>query len=139
MGFPLSGFKYDVSAARRAFVYTDPVKLNQVVYNLLINSIKYSEADPSLFQIWINVDEDQGSFIVKFKDWGIGISEKYKDEVLKLGFRTPEAINRNVTGSGLGLEISKSIMEELGGELKLIGFSKPTEFHMVIPKSIENT
>jgi signal transduction histidine kinase len=92
-----------------------------------------------LFQIWINVDEDQGSFIVKFKDWGIGISEKYKDEVLKLGFRTPEAINRNVTGSGLGLEISKSIMEELGGELKLIGFSKPTEFHMVIPKSIENT
>jgi signal transduction histidine kinase len=138
MGFPTTdNFHYNSHDARRVIVATDPVKLNQVFYNLFMNSIKYAENSPSSFRILVDVKDDHANFIIQFKDWGIGIDEKYKDEVFKQGFRTPEARRKNVTGSGLGLAISRAIMTELGGDLRLANFSKPTEFHVIIPKFIQ--
>jgi signal transduction histidine kinase/transcriptional regulator with GAF, ATPase, and Fis domain len=132
-GFSIDGITYNVNDSRRIIVYTDKVKLNQVVYNLILNAIKYSERDPNLFKILIEVDEDRDFFVIKIKDSGIGIKERDKIKVFEEGFRSLEATSK-VEGSGLGLSISRTIMRQLGGDLKLINSANPTEFHIIIPK-----
>jgi signal transduction histidine kinase/transcriptional regulator with GAF, ATPase, and Fis domain len=132
-GLDPSKIEYKSADSGRILVRTDKFKLNQVVYNLLENAIKYAEKDSKAFTIRIELDETKDSYIVKFKDWGIGIKKEYEDKIFKEGFRTPDAMKRG-TGSGLGLAISKRIMLELGGDLKLTGLYKPTELQMIIPK-----
>ena len=136
-GFSARGIKYKPSDSSKIITYTDKVMLNQVVYNLLMNAIKYAEKDSSQFKVLLEIDENEqkvgGNFIIKFKDWGIGIKEEQRDKIFQEGFRALEAIKK-VEGSGLGLNISKSIMQKLGGDLKLINLYKPTEFHLLLPK-----
>jgi signal transduction histidine kinase/putative methionine-R-sulfoxide reductase with GAF domain len=121
----------------KILIYVDRVKMNQVVYNLLINSIKYAEENPAKFAIRVDVDETQRDFIIRFRDWGIGIRPEFRDKVFEDGFRTPEAINMDVSGSGLGLPIARSAIHEIGGELKLVNTRKPTEFQVTLPKSLK--
>lgn len=135
--FSVRGVEYKPSDRNRIMVYTDKVMLNQVIYNLLMNAIKYAEKDPKKFRILLEVDEseieDREYFIIKFKDWGIGVKAEDADKIFQEGFRTREAIKK-VGGSGLGLNISKSIMKRLGGDLKLEHYYQPTEFHLILPK-----
>ena len=136
--FDISRIEYNSSGGRgKITVLTDKAKLNQVFYNLLMNAIKYSESNAEEFQIQIDIEENRETIITKFRDWGIGIEREYVTDVFKEGFRTPEAIRKNVSGSGLGLTISKAIMEQLGGDLRLVHSAKPTEFHIIIPKKIK--
>ena len=133
--FDTSKVYYDASDIRRIRpLFIDRRQLNQVVGNLLVNSIKYAEDEPQKFAIRIGVELTRDSYVIVFKDWGIGIRPQYSEKVFEAGFRAPEAIGRYVTGSGLGLTISRKIMRELGGDLRLVNTSKPTEFHVVLPK-----
>ncbi|MDZ8185277.1 MAG: GAF domain-containing protein [Nostoc sp. ChiSLP02] len=119
----------------RLEINTDKIKINQVVYNLLMNSIKYAKDDKNQFKIDIDIDDkNKDNLIIKLKDWGIGIEKKFVNDIFKEGFRCPEAIKKNVAGSGLGLAISKNIMRELEGDLILSNNTEPTEFHLVIPR-----
>ena len=117
-------------------IYVDKTKLNEVVYNILINAVKYNEDSEKSFLMNIAIDQDRENYIVRFSDWGIGIREEFIERIFKPGFRTPAAISKNVFGSGLGLAISRKIMREVGGDLRLRNFYKPTEFEMVIPKTL---
>jgi signal transduction histidine kinase/GAF domain-containing protein len=136
-GYDASKVHYNVADVGRMVLYLDPAKLNQVVFNLLRNSIKYADDDPTDFAINIELEENKEQFIVKFQDWGIGIKREYADSVFKHGFRAPEALERGVTGSGLGLAIARGIMRELGGDLELSNLYKPTEFRLILPKGLK--
>jgi GAF domain-containing protein/signal transduction histidine kinase len=120
----------------RIVLYLDKAKLNQVVSNILTNSIKYSEPDPMSFKIKLIVDEMPGEFIIKFQDWGIGVQQGFESKIFEESFRTPEAIRRTVKGSGLGLSIALKTIRDIGGDLRLTHNSKPTEFQLVLPKSL---
>ena len=137
-GFDLEKIRYDVADIPKMVLYVDRVKLNQVVVNLLVNSIKYAEDDPKKFSIRIALEENSERFILKFKDWGIGINKEFEKQIFEEGFRTPEAKSKFVTGSGLGLAISRGIMRELGGNLALGNNYGPTEFHLILPKSLKD-
>ncbi|MDJ0657922.1 MAG: ATP-binding protein [Crocosphaera sp.] len=148
LSFNLRNFKlspknirYDYEDVDRIKIDTDKAKLNQVVYNLLINAIKYSKdlpnslkKDPNQFMIFLKAEEHQGNFIIKFQDWGIGINEEDRDRIFDQGFRSRQAQEMDVLGSGLGLSISKNIMKQLGGDLILKYNRDPTEFHLILPK-----
>jgi GAF domain-containing protein/signal transduction histidine kinase len=121
----------------RIRVWVEKAKLNQVVYNLLLNSIKYAEDDPEQFFIRIRVDETDNDFVVKFADWGMGIRAGLEERIFEVGFRATEARAKNVSGSGLGLTIARERMQELGGKLILAHNHKPTEFHIIIPKKLK--
>ncbi|MGI9107372.1 MAG: GAF domain-containing protein [Pyrinomonadaceae bacterium] len=127
---------YPRAEAGKIRVYVDKAKLNQVVYNLILNSIKYAEDDPERFSIQIRVAERADRFIVKFADRGMGIRKGLEDKIFEYGFRTPEARAKNVSGSGLGLTIARERMKEIGGDLILANNHQPTEFHMLIPKKL---
>lgn len=136
-GFETSKIVYDAADIRRIPpLYVNKSQLNQVVYNLLINAIKYAEDDPDRFSIFIRVSRTREGYVIAFKDWGIGIQPQYADRVFEPGFRTPEARQKHVTGSGLGLSIARQIMQELGGDLRLASLRKPTEFHLVLPAQL---
>ena len=76
------------------------------------------------------------SILIKARDRGIGIRPDLADQVFNEGFRTPEAEAKNVSGSGLGLTISRQLMRQMGGDLILARTSQPTEFHVILPKSL---
>lgn len=136
-GFDPNKIEYDPTDIHRiAPLYVDAAQVNQVVYNLLINAIKYAEEDPARFTIRIAIGQTRDAFVISFKDWGIGIRPEYRDLIFEAGFRTPEARQRDVNGSGLGLTISRRIMRNLGGDLRLANLAKPTEFHMILPKRL---
>lgn len=134
--FDLTGITYNRPDVGRIRLYIDSRKLNQVFYNLLINSIKYAEDDPKDFMIRVSTDETSDAHIIKVKDWGMGVRKEFTERIFEQGFRSPEALNKNVTGSGLGLTIARKIMREMGGDLILVNNRKPTEFHVVLPKSL---
>ncbi|NES80988.1 MAG: HAMP domain-containing histidine kinase [Moorea sp. SIO2B7] len=101
-----------------------------------MNSIKYAKNDPKLFRVEVEVVDKPHQIFIRFKDWGIGIKSENRDKIFEEGFRTPEALKKNVVGSGLGLFISKGIIRELGGKLELISpVYKPTEFQITLPKN----
>ena len=121
-------------------IFTDKIKLGQVFYNLLVNSIRYSNRKSKTFRLRVSVDNesDKEFFIIKFQDWGIGIKEEYKDKVFDDYFRSPEAKTQFVSGTGLGLTISRSIMKnDIKGDLLLTNCVNPTEFSVKIPKRYE--
>jgi signal transduction histidine kinase/putative methionine-R-sulfoxide reductase with GAF domain len=136
-GYDTKKVHYEPQNAGRIQLYLDPARLNDVVLNILMNAIKYAEEDPDKFAIRIDLDETADDFIIKFKDWGIGVVPRYSERIFEGGFRSPEARAQCVTGSGLGLNISRGLMREMGGDLRLTRFSKPTEFHIILAKSLK--
>jgi GAF domain-containing protein/anti-sigma regulatory factor (Ser/Thr protein kinase) len=133
-GFDVSRLEYRHEDVHRVKLWVDKARLNQVVYNILVNSIKYAEKEPGSFCIRITADETPQNFILKFKDWGIGIERAYEEKIFDEGFRAPGAIEKHVSGSGLGLTIARETMKKLGGDLRLVNNKKPTEFHLILPK-----
>lgn len=115
-------------------IYVDREKLNQIVYNLLINAIKYAKDSPAEFSVMLIVEEAAENFVVKFKDWGIGVRAGDEERIFERGVRTPDAIRKDVSGSGLGLTIARELAREIGGDLRLAHNMEPTEFVLVLPK-----
>jgi two-component system phosphate regulon sensor histidine kinase PhoR len=113
----------------------DKSKISQVIFNLFMNAVKYAES-PETFQIRIGAAERRGHYVIKFCDWGIGIPEGLEEKIFQERFRAPEARERNIMGSGLGLTISRQLMREHGGDLVLKNRRDPTEFHLIIPKRV---
>jgi signal transduction histidine kinase/GAF domain-containing protein len=116
-------------------VYAEKAKLAQVVFNLVMNAIKYAKQNaPNDFAIRVEVEEEKNAYLIKFKDWGIGVPQALKEKIFEEGFRTQEAKRQDVTGSGLGLSIARKIACENGGDLWLANHYGPTEFHWRLPK-----
>ncbi|MFL5811671.1 MAG: sensor histidine kinase [Flavisolibacter sp.] len=90
-------------------VYADKEKIRQVITNLVDNSIKYGKFGGSIVASMYNTDDK--NILIEISDDGIGITEKNVDRVFERFFRTSEGRGRDATGSGLGLSISKHIIE----------------------------
>ena len=69
-----------------------------------------------------------------FKNWGIGIRKSEEVSIFDIYKRGQQAHALSVSGTGLGLYISRKIMRNLGGDLKLTRLENPTEFTAYLPK-----
>ncbi|MDI7743568.1 GAF domain-containing sensor histidine kinase [Lysinibacillus fusiformis] len=94
-------------------VYSDPQRLKQVINNLLTNAIKYNNSNGIVRIISNVINKD---LIIEFHDTGKGIKEIELDEIFKPFYRSPSN-NPTIEGSGIGLSLSKQIVNELGGSL----------------------
>ena len=93
-------------------VFADKEKIQQVVYNLVDNAIKYGKTDGHIVASVYSTDEQ--TILVEISDNGIGIPEKYLDRIFERFYRTSGGRNKEVKGSGLGLAICKHIIEAHG-------------------------
>lgn len=97
-------------------IYSDKIKLMQVLQNLLDNAFKFTKTGSVKFGF---SELSNKNLILFVKDTGIGISDN-KTKVIFEAFRqAEEGDSRKFEGSGLGLAISAAIMKKLGGEIKV--------------------
>ena len=116
-------------------VWFDAIKMKRIFYNLISNAIKYSNQGGS---ITIKSFLEDKKLKIDFIDTGIGIPEKQQDEVFKRFTRGTNVTNKGIPGTGIGLMLSKKIVELHGG--KIILKSKEnvgTTFTVVLPNTIE--
>ena len=100
----------------------DPVRLRQVLLNLANNAVKFTnegEVLVSAERVMENSNNDKVTVLFKVKDTGIGISEDTQKKLFDAFTQADATINRKYGGTGLGLTISKRLIELMGGELLL--------------------
>ena len=120
--FEYSGDKSDV------FVFADPEQLVQVFNNLLKNAIQ-SIPTSNKGKVRIYLTQHLKEIIIEIKDNGAGISEEIQDKLFMPNFTTKN------TGMGLGLTITKNIIENTGGKISFsTKVNEGTIFKIVLPK-----
>lgn len=112
----------------------DQFHLEQVVFNLLVNAIKYTLPTSPKPIIEIVCEDRHPHLLLMFRNWGIGVRQNEAARIFEMFVRGTEAHEGSVTGTGLGLYISKRIMQKMGGDLLLTKLVNPTEFTVFVPK-----
>jgi len=104
----------NVSAPEKMPVKFDKVRISQVLGNLLSNSIKYTDAG----QIDLNLteDKDKNEVVVAIKDTGIGVAREDLNQLFSK-FKQLQSGDRSRKGTGLGLVVTKGIVEAHGGRI----------------------
>lgn len=98
-------------------VLADRSRIGQVVGNLLDNAVKYS---PRGGQVTVKLQRLDDDYLVSVSDQGIGVSPEYLDHIFERFYRVRNTASRHYSGIGLGLYVTKAIVEDHGG---LIWFS----------------
>ncbi len=114
-------------------VHADMGKIQQVLYNLLDNAIKFSHHDSS---IKIETTEKKNKLLVSVKDYGIGIP---KDEIKLIWdrfYKSDTSRGKDKKGTGLGLSITKEIIQSHGENINVVStLDAGTEFIFTLPIS----
>ena len=104
-----------VSAARPVPpVAADPVRLGQVIDNLISNALKFT---PAGGRVEVRASERNGRARIEIADTGMGISPAEQERLFERFYRTAQAQTDAVPGVGLGLSIAKAIVEAHGGTI----------------------
>lgn len=98
---------------RDVIVSTDQKRLYQAVMNLVSNAIKYTERGV----ITVSLDDKNDRVEIRVKDTGMGISAENQKNLFAPFFRVASDEMKNVTGTGLGMWITKQVIELMGGSI----------------------
>ena len=98
-------------------VFADYQKIQQILYNLVSNAIKYS---PENDEVEISVNSDDENFRILVHDNGIGIDKKYHGKIFAKFVQLDSAYTKKESSTGLGLTITKELVELHGGKISLI-------------------
>ena len=114
-------------------VIADVERIEQVLINLIVNSIKYGKIDGSTI---VSVQQQKkGKILVKISDNGEGIKDEHKDRLFERFYRVDQSRSREQGGSGLGLSIVKHIVEAHGEQIFLKSeFGVGSEFSFTLEK-----
>jgi len=96
-------------------VLVDPLKIRQVIENLISNAVKYKSV--GLGKIEISIKKKDKNLTFACKDNGIGIPKEDFKKVFSKFYRSEKAIELDPSGSGLGLHINKAIVTLAGGKI----------------------
>jgi signal transduction histidine kinase len=92
----------------------DKTRIGQVIGNILDNAIKYS---PNGGQVTVQLGVLDGDYLVNITDQGIGINPAYLDHIFERFYRVRNSASRQYSGIGLGLYVTKAIIERHGGRI----------------------
>ena len=114
----------DISPEIPTALFGDEVRIRQVINNLLSNAVKYTNEGSVTLSVWtekVDIDPMQGDntsrveLFIQVKDTGIGIREKDREKLFADFVRLDEKRNRNIEGTGLGLNLTKQLLDMMGG------------------------
>jgi two-component system sensor histidine kinase/response regulator len=112
------------------FFSGDPTRIRQILFNLLNNAIKFTEKG----QIEFHVKYHKPEIIFSIKDTGIGIPKEKQEAIFNAFTQADTSTTRQYGGSGLGLSISKALVEKMGGIIQLkTGQDKGSLFTVTLP------
>ncbi len=113
-------------------VRTDPLILKEVLTNLLTNALKYT---PEGGRIRVKLRERKTDILIAVEDSGWGIPKYSQDQVFSKFFRAHNIVQRETSGTGLGLYLVKGLLDALGGEIWFVSQEgKGTTFFFTLPR-----
>lgn len=114
--------------------YCDHVRIEQVISNLINNSIDFCE--PNVGRIDISLKNEGNVAKIVVKDNGIGIIKESLDKIFVKFYQVDTSTTREHGGTGIGLSVCKGIVEGHGGRIwaESEGRNKGTEMHILLPK-----
>ncbi|MEN9685267.1 MAG: hypothetical protein RLZZ28_1053 [Bacteroidota bacterium] len=103
------------------FIWTDPIRLRQILINLMGNAVKFTSSGEVQLKIEIlhKTSANQAGIRFSVKDTGIGINPENQQKIFEAFSQEDASTNRKYGGTGLGLTISKQLLTLMGSELKL--------------------
>ena len=114
------------------FLLGDRIKLNQILYNLTDNAIKYS---PEKSSISVSLRDEGGELVWRVRDHGIGIPREDQEHIFERFYRVDKARSRDTGGTGLGLSIVRQMVKMHGGSISVNSEpGKGSEFVVSFPK-----
>jgi len=127
--------KLDLQMLTPLSLFTDREKLKQVLYILIDNAIKYTPTGGKIsISYELKSDNQKEKVCIKVRDNGIGISMEQREHIFDRFYRVDKSRSRQSGSSGLGLPISKSIVESLNGTIEVSSsLNKGSEFTITIP------
>lgn len=116
------------------FVFADKIRLDEVFNNLITNAIKYSPDKGG--KIYIDAKEDKERFTIAIKDTGLGMDSEQIELVFDEFYKVDDS-RHELDSSGLGLTITKKIIEKHGGKIwvESEGTGKGSTFYFTLKKS----
>jgi PAS domain S-box-containing protein len=113
-------------------LHADPVRLAQVIGNLLTNAAKYTDANG---RIELTAQRDGGAAVLRVRDTGIGIAPDMLPHVFELFVQVDHAATRAQGGLGIGLTLVKNLVEMHNGRVEVYsdGLGKGCEFLVRLP------
>ena len=116
----------------------DPEKIERIILNLISNAIKFTNKDGCIF---VNLIDKGDTVEIDVKDTGIGIKEKYLNNIFGKFEQVDKSLSRNAEGSGIGLSLVKSIVEMHDGKISVESkVGEGSIFKIELPvKTIEKT
>jgi signal transduction histidine kinase/ActR/RegA family two-component response regulator len=113
-------------------IYGDPARLVQVLSNLLNNAAKYMSAAG---KVGVSVDTAADEVSIRITDTGVGIPDSMLERIFELFMRVDSSLERSNEGLGIGLTLTKQIVEAHGGTIKALSAGKNlgSEFVVRLP------
>lgn len=129
-------FDYDIQDNIQDIkVINDPIRLQQILINLINNAIKFTETGSVLVELQ-EINEDK--IVVTVKDTGIGISQINLEYIFQAFRQVDNTMSRYYEGTGLGLAIVKDLADLMGGTINLESvLGKGSIFRLELPKNVE--
>lgn len=120
-------------------LFGDPLRLRQILTNLVNNAIKFTHTGSIVIRIMIEGEnESEAQLRISVTDTGIGMSEESQHDLFKAFTQVDNSLSRQVGGTGLGLVISKRLIEQMNGDIGVISEpGKGAEFWLsvTLPKA----
>lgn len=114
------------------FVFADPMRLTQIVGNLLSNACKFTDRRG---HIALEVERTEGHAVIRVRDTGIGIAPEQLGRIFEMFAQIDTSLERSRSGLGIGLTLVKTLVEMHGGsvEVRSDGVGRGTEFIVRLP------
>ncbi|SHL32180.1 ATP-binding protein [Fibrobacter sp. UWEL] len=116
----------------------DSIRIQQIMLNLLNNSVKYTESGEVIFKVGVDrIENDIVYLKIEVQDSGIGIREEDLDKLFQSFQRLDLTQNRTVEGTGLGLAITGKLVDRMGGTINVAStYGKGSSFTVLLPQRI---
>ena len=131
-------FKYSVSDNTPSNLFGDKTKIKEIINNILDNSFKYTNKGSISLTINSVLDNDICNLIIEIKDTGIGIKSEDLNKIFN-GNEIDNDINSSVNRDGLGLLVSKDLVNLLNGTITVSSYyGSGSVFTINIPQKLKN-
>ena len=127
----------DVNEKLPSKLYGDDKRVREILTNILNNAVKYTDEGFVKLSIDGVISDDTLTLKIEVKDSGQGIKEEDLDTIFSSFSRVNKKKNKNVEGTGLGLTITKSLIEIMGGTISVESeYKKGSTFTVTLPQKI---
>jgi len=123
--------------ADAVFVEADPIRLEQVIWNLLNNAVKFT---PREGRIVVRLTNEPDQIVLSVEDNGQGICESFLPHIFEIFRQADPSTNRSQSGMGVGLAVVQQLVELHGGSVSAHseGIGQGASFKIQLPRSSQN-